>query len=98
MTRAWRRPLILLLVAFATVLAWLPFLFAYTAYTLAERHGCTLHEGYANPCVINGEDWGERLYGWGVMAWLIMLTWPLMLASVIGWPAYAVVRLWKRWR
>lgn len=98
MTRARWRPLILLLAAGATVLAWLPFLLAYTAHTLAARHGCTLHGGYANPCVIDGEDWGQTLYGWGVMAWFIMLTWPLMLASLVGWPAYGAWRLWKRWR
>lgn len=97
MRRGWRRPLLMLLAACATLLVWVPFLMAYTAYTLAERHGCVLHEGYANPCIIAGEDWGNTLYGWGVMAWFVMVTWPAMLASLIGWPAYAATRLWKRW-
>jgi hypothetical protein len=93
--RGWRRAL-LLLAAGGTVLAWTPFLLAATAGILAERHGCVLHEGYPNPCIIAGTDWGERLYGWGVMAWFVIVTWPVMLASLIGWPVYGVLRWWRR--
>lgn len=54
-----------------------PFIPVAIAGTIAERNGCTLHEGFVNPCVINGEDWGETLYGMGMMGWIGIATIPL---------------------
>lgn len=45
----------------------------------AERHGCTLHEGFANPCVVDGVDHGERLYSAFVSGWFLLATGPLAL-------------------
>jgi hypothetical protein len=49
------------------------------AGTIAEANGCTLHEGFVNPCVINGVDYGETLYSFGVLGWLALGTIPLAL-------------------
>ena len=45
----------------------------------AERHGCTLHEGFVNPCVVNGTDHGPTLYSAFVSGWFLMLTGPIAL-------------------
>lgn len=56
-----------------------PFIPVAIAGTMAERNGCTLHEGFVNPCVINGEDWGETLYSMGMMGWIGIATIPLAI-------------------
>lgn len=85
------------LAAGATLLAGMPFFSVLTAGTVANWRGCRLHEGFANPCVIAGTDWGETLYAMGVMGWLMLVTWPFMLLSLIGWPIHGVMR-WRRRR
>lgn len=47
---------------------------------IAERNNCTLHEGFVNPCVVNGVDRGETLYAMGMMGWFIIATLPIGLA------------------
>jgi hypothetical protein len=42
----------------------------------AARHGCTLHEGFQNPCVVDGTDWGGTLYTAFVGGWLMLVTLP----------------------
>jgi ABC-type Fe3+ transport system permease subunit len=60
-----------------------PLLSALIAGTIAEANGCTLHEGFVNPCVINGTDWGETLYTMGVLAWLSLATIPIALMAAL---------------
>jgi hypothetical protein len=59
------------------------------AGTIASWNNCTLHEGFANPCVVNGRDMGETLYAMGVIGWFMIATLPIgFIASVvwtIGW-------------
>lgn len=78
-----------------TVIAWAPAAGVWWAESFAARHGCALHEGFANPCVVNGHDYGETLYSWFVMGWLILLTLPLMLITPILWLVVAVKALRK---
>ena len=54
-----------------------PFIPVAIAGTIAERNDCTLHEGFVNPCVIDGKDWGETLYSMGMMGWIGIATIPL---------------------
>jgi hypothetical protein len=60
-----------------------PWAMVAAAGSIAEANGCELHEGFVNPCVINGVDWGERLYGWGLMGWLGIATCPLSLVALL---------------
>lgn len=65
-----------------------PALVSILAGAFASANGCTLHEGFANPCVVWGHDYGERLYTLGVAFWLVFFTMPAaMLAAGIylGW-------------
>lgn len=50
----------------------------------ARRHGCDLNEGTAQPCIVNGIDWGDTLYACFVMGWFGMIGLPIALVSAIG--------------
>jgi hypothetical protein len=56
-----------------------PIIVAIIAGTIAEVNGCTLHEGFVNPCVINGKDWGQDLYAMGVLGFFAIGTIPIAL-------------------
>ena len=53
------------------------------AVTLASVNGCKLHEGFTNPCVIAGSDWGSALYQMGISFWYLFITVPLGLALFV---------------
>jgi hypothetical protein len=65
------------------------------AGSIATANGCTLNEGQAHPCIVNGVDWGETLYALGVMGWFMLVTIPvggsvlslyvLVLAGYLVW-------------
>lgn len=74
-----------------------PIVSVWWASSFAQRHGCVLHEGFANPCVVNGVDHGERLYAAGVSGWLMLVTVPvgaviLLVLLILG------LRDLLRWR
>lgn len=57
----------------------------------ADRHGCTLHEGFANPCIVNGQDWGDTLYTAFVSGWFMLITLPVALLAAAGLAGIAVL-------
>lgn len=69
-----------------------PMISLFIAATLANHYGCTLHEGFANPCVIGGVDRGQTLYNMGVAGWLMLFTLPLGAALLALWIVVEVVR------
>lgn len=81
-----------------TVLAWLPLLSVLLCAALAGALDCRVDEGSAHPCVVAGQDIGPLLYFLGMMGWLMLLTAPLMLASIVLWLGVAGRWLWRRWR
>ena len=70
---------VILLVAFS------PLISVAIAGSIADANGCVLHEGYVNPCIVNGQDMGETLYAMGVMGWLMLATIPLGLIAVVAY-------------
>jgi len=78
------------------VLAGWPIMSVAIAGTIASWNGCTLHEGFVNPCVVNGKDIGQTLYEMGVMGWFMLATIPLgviaFVAWTIGWVIWYTVR------
>src|ERR1700756_2132979 len=52
---------------------------------IANAYGCKVDEGSAHPCIINGHDYGELLYGLGVMGWVMLVTLPCGLLAFLGW-------------
>ena len=51
------------------LLAASPLISVMIAGWIAETNGCTLHEGFVNPCVVNGTDIGQDLYAAFVLGW-----------------------------
>ena len=76
----------------------LPLGFALGAAWLAEAHGCDLHEGFVNPCVIAGADRGEALYTVFVSGWFALLTLPLGLGALVTLLLLLAVDLIRRRR
>ena len=74
----WRRILYAALVL-GTLICFAPVGAVIWSSWFANRHGCTLHEGYVNPCVVNGTDYGETLYSAFVSGWFMLLTLPVGL-------------------
>ena len=62
-----------------------PILSVVIAGTIASWNGCTLHEGFVNPCVVNGRDIGGTLYSMGVMGWFMLATIPIGAILFLGW-------------
>lgn len=52
---------------------------------IASSHGCTLHEGFVNPCETAFGDLGPTLYRMFVSGWFMLFTMPIALAIVITW-------------
>lgn len=71
-----------LVILFILILGASPLISTAIAGSIAEANGCTLHEGFVNPCIINGEDWGQDLYTFGVLGWLALATIPIALGVV----------------
>jgi len=71
-----------------------PILVAVGAGTYAQSHGCTLHEGFVNPCIVDGEDIGKTLYSLGVLGWFSLATIPIggvaALILILVWIVTAI--------
>ena len=86
------------LIALAILACLSPLISTALAGWIASSHGCTLHEGFANPCVINGTDYGETLYTMGVMGWLMLATLPIAAGFLLLWIVAEVVAFIRRKR
>lgn len=84
--------LLILLAAFAPVIS------VAIAGAVAEAHGCTLHEGFKNPCLINGVDYGDTLYTMGVLGWFMLATLPIGAFACFIWAVILIVHLVSRRR
>ncbi len=91
MKRRWIIHVVLLLVI--ALIGITPWVSVAVAGSVASANGCELNEGNVNPCVINGQDWGETLYGMGLMGWVGLFTCPLSLGLLV---IYGVVLLLMR--
>ncbi|MCV0351185.1 MULTISPECIES: hypothetical protein [unclassified Nitratireductor] len=98
LSRGTKRTFIVLLVVIL-VLAALPVLSVVASSILASTYGCTVHEGFSNPCMIAGEDRGDMLYSMFVMGWLGLISLPFGMAALIAWTValmIAVIRARKK--
>jgi ABC-type enterochelin transport system permease subunit len=59
------------------VVALLPLLTLIFAEIVASMNGCHLSEGTMSVCMVGGSDWGELLYSFYVLPWLLLATLPL---------------------
>ena len=57
----------------------------------AKDHGCTLNEGSATPCIVDGKDIGPDIYTMGMMGWLFLATAPLGVGALVLWVIVAII-------
>jgi hypothetical protein len=69
-----------------------PLVMALLAAGLANGLGCTLHEGFPNPCKVGGIDIGGALYAMGVSGWLMLATLPIGSLLILVWIVVEVIR------
>jgi hypothetical protein len=64
----------------------------------AKDHGCTLNEGSATPCIVDGKDIGPDIYTMGMMGWLFLATAPLGIGALLLWIVVAIIHrvVWGR--
>jgi hypothetical protein len=74
----------------------LPLAAAFGSGWIAAAHGCVLHEGHANPCLIDGRDWGEALYAGFVSGWFMLVTLPLAALALVALIGLALTALARR--
>lgn len=91
--RAWPVPLTVV-----TILVWLPGLILAGGMAVASVLGCSVHEGFPQPCMLWGRDIGGLLYSSFVMGWLMIVLLPFMAASLVIWTVLGLRWLWRRFR
>jgi hypothetical protein len=79
-----------------TLLGWAPFLSVLFTSAMASAFGCRVDEGSVHPCPGPfGLDLGELLYATGVMGWLMLVTWPVVLGTTIAWAVILLRLIWR---
>jgi hypothetical protein len=80
---------VLLILVLLLILAWTiwPVALVVLAGNIASANGCQLDEGSVHPCIVNGRDMGEQLYGMGVMGWFMLVTIPTGLLALATYGA-----------
>ena len=81
--------------ALAALLCLAPAFAVIAATSIAAMYGCTLHEGFANPCIVFGHDIGGPLASLFVMGWLMLATLPVLGFLAFGWIVAEVIA-WRR--
>lgn len=86
---------ILLIGIVLLILAWTiwPAVLVAVAGSIASANGCQVDEGSVHPCIVNGRDMGEQLYGMGVMGWFMLITIPTGLLA-LGVYGAVLVAVW----
>lgn len=74
----------------ATVVAFWPIASAIWSTLFASVFDCRVDEGSVHTCVVAGIDYGEALYTAFVMAWMMLIVWPLALIVLVAWIVVAV--------
>ena len=77
---------IVLIVTVVLLLSFSPIIISLVAGHIANTNDCILHEGFVNPCIINGQDYGKTLYTMGVTGWLVFFTAPIGIFLLAVFP------------
>ena len=86
------------LLSLILLLAFAPVISVALAGAIAEAHGCTLNEGGAHPCVINGVDYGQTLLTMSMLGWFMLATLPIGAFACLVWAVILVAHLVSRRR
>lgn len=70
-----------------------PWVLTFGSGAVATANDCRLDESSPHPCIINGKDYGDTLYTFGLMGWIGILTCPVALI-LLGIYFVVVIVLW----
>ncbi|WP_240453878.1 hypothetical protein [Chachezhania antarctica] len=88
---------LLAILTLAPVALWLGAVAA-TLY-LGQVQGCTIHEGYANPCPFLGRDIADTAYALGMFAaWGPLFLMPVVAPAGLLWLVVGIIRTIRRRR
>ncbi len=76
----------------------LPLLSVIASTAIAGAFECTLHEGFANPCIVFGIDVGNVLASMFVAGWLMLATFPVTLVCLLLLVVLTIIKLVQRRR
>ncbi|MGY9049755.1 hypothetical protein P775_20945 [Puniceibacterium antarcticum] len=80
---------------FGPILLWILCIAA--VMILSGPFGCTIHEGFANPCLVWGTDQSENAYTFGMLgAWGPLFFGPLVMGVAMLWGIFALIRRARR--
>ena len=82
---AGRSRAMLIWAAITSVVGWFPVLSVLACAAIARIGHCQVNEGGPQPCHVFGADVGALAYGLGVMGWAFLVTFPLVLVSIVLW-------------
>ena len=86
----------LLVIVLSLLIGSSPVLSVVISSAVASRMGCTLHEGFPNPCFIGSFDAGSLLYTMFVSGWFALVTVPAGLIGVAVGVVLATIALVRR--
>ena len=81
-----------------TAIGWAPLASVVATGIVAGPYGCRVDEGSVHPCPTPYGDLGPLLYAGGMMGWFMLITFPLMLGTLVLWPILIVTWIRRRGR
>lgn len=85
-----------LIILFGIIVAILPIMLTLGASRFADSHGCRLDEAGPHACIVNGVDYGDKLYGLGLMFFLAIFSTPIGGIIIVIGLVKAILNLRKR--
>lgn len=81
MKRVPRRIWLLILMIFIGIA---PLASVFLAGFIADLNGCSLHEGFVQPCIVLGADIGGLLYNMIALGWLMLISLFFLAGGLLG--------------
>jgi len=79
----------------------MPLVSVLVAGLIADHFGCDLHEGFVQSCMAYGRDIGGVLHAMLSLGWLMLVSFFLLAAGVLGLLGellrYTARRIWAAW-
>ena len=81
MKKVPRRIWLLILMIFIGIA---PLASVFLAGLIADLNGCSLHEGFVQPCIVLGADIGGLLYNMIALGWLMLISLFFLAGGLLG--------------
>lgn len=78
-----RQTLVTLSLLFIISVALSPMAAVFWSTRFASRHGCSVNEGFAQTCIVDGKDWGPTLTNAFAAGWLMLIGLPIAILALL---------------